>query len=159
MQTFADADKSRDQVGRPAVAVLHRGLGEYYLKGEGSNSAAKTKEQFEKAIKQVKDAGAAGESDGAGVLIDLAVAAVELIGTKEQVNKGQRLDEKESQKLLRQALEAIARPEARLEALRLVSRRMIAAHQGQRALSLAAQAFPEPGGARVRRWRRSAWSY
>jgi hypothetical protein len=140
---FADSDDGKAKVGREGVAVLDLAAGEYYGQAK---SAAEAKKHFEKALKQLNSgtAGPGGEDDREGVLIDLAVAASDLAGTKEQVDNGQRLDDKESQKLLRSVLEAMLWPEARLEALRLVSRRLIAAHQAQRALALASQVFSGP---------------
>jgi hypothetical protein len=138
---FADSDDAKAKIGREAVAVLDVAAGEYYMQTKRDGSAAEAKKQFEKALKHLNSgpAGPGGEDDREGVLIDLAVAATDLAGTKEQVSDGQRLDDKESQKLLRAVLEAMHRPEARLEALRLAGRRLIAAHQPQRALALASQ--------------------
>jgi transposase-like protein len=138
---FADSDDAKAKVGREAVAVLDVAAGEYYLQTKRDGSAIEAKKQFEKALKQLNSgaAGPGGEDDREGVLIDLAVASTDLAGTKEQASDGQHLDDKESQKLLRAVLEAMHRPESRLEALRLAGRRLVAAHQAQRALALASQ--------------------
>jgi hypothetical protein len=141
----ADADDPPPKVGRNGVAVLDLATGAYYVQTHKEGSAAKAKGQFEKALKQLKTGSdAAGDSERDGVLIDLAAAAADLAGTKQQADDGQKLDDKESQKLLRAVLEAIHEPAARLEALRLVTRRLVAARQAQRALNLAAQVFSDP---------------
>jgi hypothetical protein len=143
---FADSDDGKSKVGREGVAVLDLATGEYFVQTKRLGSAAEAKKQFEKALNQLNTgaAGPGGEDDREGVLLDLAVATTDLAGTKEQVDDGVRLDDKESHKLLRAVLEAMHRPDARLEALRQVARRLIAAHQAPRALALASQVFSDP---------------
>ena len=140
---FAGSDDAKSKVGRDGVAVLYLSTGQYYLQTKRGDTAVEARKQFDMALKQLNTGGdgPGGTGDREGVLIDLAVAAVDLVGTKEQVDDGLRLDEKDSQKELRGILEAIHNPEPRLEALRLVTRRLLALHQPQRALALAAQTF------------------
>jgi hypothetical protein len=143
---FADADAGKEKVGQEGIAVLDLGIAQYYVKSNKPNSAVEAKKRFEMAVKQLTTGrvGPGGPDDRDGVLIDLAAAAADLVGTKEEAKAGLRLDEKESQKLLRSILDAIQRSAARLEALRQVTRRLVAAHQSQRAQTLATQVFSGP---------------
>jgi hypothetical protein len=143
---YADSDGARERVGRGGTAVLNLAAGQYFGQQNNQSGTTAAKTQYEKALKQLTTGGteAGGEDDRAGVFIDLAVAAAGLVGTQKQADEGVRLDEKESQKLLRAILDAMRNPEARLEALRLVTRRLAAEHQAPRALTLAAQVFSDP---------------
>ncbi len=143
---YADSDGAREQVGRGGVAVLDLAAGQYFGQQNNQSGTTAAKTQYEKALKQLTTPGpeAGGEDDRAGVFIDLAVAAAGLVGTQKQADDGLRLDEKESQKLLRAILDGMRNPEARLEAVRLVTRRLAAEHQAPRALTLAAQVFSDP---------------
>jgi hypothetical protein len=135
---YADSEDAKKQLGREGVAALHCLAGEFYLRSRQSECAKKAREQFEKASSQLS---ASGENERDAVLIDLALAEVELGGGQEEVNAKVRLGWDDTHKAIRIALSAINAREARLEALRDVSRRLIKQGQVDRPEALAAAVF------------------
>jgi hypothetical protein len=132
---YAGSENAKTQVGPEGVAALHRLAGEYYLK---TNRAAQAGEQFEKALRLLT---APGDQERDAELLELAWDVAELGGSSEEVDSGARLKWDEVHKTLGATLRALRAPEARVEALRGVARRLIARGQPDRPEALAAAVF------------------
>ncbi len=128
-------------VGHEGAAALHLALGDYYRQRRRSDAATKAREQFRLALGHLGEADVASTEKDA-ILIDLALAQVEMADLVGQdLENGQKLKWSDVHKSLVGSLAAIHDEEARLEALRAVTRRLIARGQGQQALDLANQVF------------------
>lgn len=129
LQYVAD-DKVKSAEG---AAEVHRAAGEYYLR-EGKAEEART--QFDRArARFAGDSGGSPERDC--MLIDLALAQAELGGTREEVVEGTRLDWKAVTDEVRQTLQKVQSTEALREAIRQMSRKLIARGRNGEALALA----------------------
>lgn len=135
---YAASENAKNQVRREGIAALHRLAGEYYVKTNRAGSAAQAGEQFEKALRLLA---APGELERDAELLELSRDLAELGGGPEEVDGGTRLKWDEVHKTLRATLDALRAPEARVEALRGVARRLIAKGQPDRPEALAAAVF------------------
>jgi hypothetical protein len=128
--------------GYEGAASLHIAAGQYFLLTRAEGCAEKARDQFRQALADLGQApNTSPERDA--VLMDLALAQVDLGGSEKEVEKGQRLKWDELHKPLRATLEAIQNEDGRLTALRAASRKLIDRDQGQHALDLASQVFAQ----------------
>ncbi len=119
-----------------AAAELQRAVGEYYLAaGEPMEGPRSPRSRLQKARALLATENATS-SEWDAVLIDIALTQVDLGGEQEEVNRGCRLKWTETEKELLQTLSKLHAPEARLEAVREVSRKLVAKNQGLLAVSM-----------------------
>src|SRR5262249_11327882 len=108
--------------------------GEYYRRSGQPDAAQKANEAFGQARGALSKATSL-ERDA--MLADLALVQLDLGGEKAEAGKGQALEWGEAVGAVRQTLEQIHAPEARLEAVRQVIRKLVAKGQVRAAQSLA----------------------
>ncbi len=137
---YAKSPAAEKAVGEEGVAALHLAVGDYHRLMNREGSADKARNEFQQALAHLGAAKPTSPERDA-VLADLALALVELGGNEQEVEKGLRLKWDKIHAQLRGTLAGINDEEARLVALRAVSRRLIERDQAQQALDLAAQAF------------------
>jgi hypothetical protein len=124
------------RLGDLEAAELHRAVGEYYLR-EGK--AKDARQHFKLAQARLRSAAPTDRptADPDAQAIDLALAYVDLFGSSDEADRGLRLAWSEAAKELRPTLQGITAPDARLEALRLVSRKLVQKGQPSLAETLA----------------------
>jgi hypothetical protein len=132
------ADKRRPE----GVAEIHRGVGEYYVRTLSRGSAETARTHFQQARAAVVQAAAIDPLERDAFLINLALAQIDLGGERPELENETRLSWDEAQKEIRQTLQNLASPEGRSEAVRQVTRKLLAKDQGMRAGGLASL-FPE----------------
>jgi hypothetical protein len=132
--TAVGAKKDNKPVfGVEAQAEVNRAAGEYYLRTNLRRPADEANNKFKTARSLLISSRAENERDLA--LIDLALSQIELGGDGKAVDNGERLSWKETPNELRQTLEKISSPEAKVLALHEVGRRLIQkGHQNVAAL-------------------------
>jgi hypothetical protein len=123
-----------------AAAELHRAAGEYFIR---ANSAKDARDHFQEALALLPaDAAAPNERDF--VLTDLALTWIDLgSDDKREVNDGVRLKWEDTLRDVRQPLQNLRAPEARLRAFRAVTAKLIAKGQAPAAALLASQLSPD----------------
>ncbi len=126
---YVDTDK---KLSPEAAAEIQRAAGAYYL-GAGNAEDARKRLQRARALVATENA---TSSEWDAVLIDVALTQVDLGGEQAEVDGGARLKWADAEKELRQTLAQLLSPEARLEAVREVSRKLIAKNQGLLAVSV-----------------------
>ncbi|HEY7426280.1 MAG TPA: hypothetical protein VH682_18760, partial [Gemmataceae bacterium] len=142
---YAASPDAEKEAGRLAQAALHLGAGDCYLRGlrgEKDSPAIDARNQFGAALSTLQKAPSSDEGDA--VLTDLAVTLVELGGQAHtpETEKGLRIDWNEGpNNLLRATLALIQNPEARREAVRTVSQRLLTRGETQRVLPLVSQVY------------------
>jgi hypothetical protein len=128
------------------AAVVHRAAGEYHLRTGTPDAAQKASEQFQLARSALSRA-TADERDV--MLAELAVSQIDLGGDKADADNGKALEWGKALEGVRQTLDQIRAPEARLEAARQVARKLASKGQARAAQSLAgrlgAAALNKPG--------------
>jgi hypothetical protein len=144
---YAASPESAKEVGPTGQAALAMGAAEYYLKAGTSKSAEEAHKHFGKALSTLKASPAGADRDT--LLGDLALAEIELGGSGEEAYKGFRLSWEDTQKLLLSTLQAISDADAKREALRAVSHRLLEVGQGKMVLNLTNQLFSTPDAQRV----------
>jgi hypothetical protein len=138
---YAATDEARKQAGREAVAALHTLVGDYYRNGK-TPSAPTAREQYEKAFSLLHTpAGEESNEEKEAALAELAAAQVELGGSPQEAEKEVRLKWDDTQRAVQATLSAMAPGEARLDALRRVSRHLIARGQIDRVLPLTTKVY------------------
>ncbi len=122
----------------PEAAIVHLWAARYHL-GRGDQNSVRPEKgdagawnQFGLARGKLSAAGEANAECDA-LLIELALAQLDLGGGPEQVEEGKRMGWPEARKEVGQTLLALRRPEAQAEGLRRVARRLI--ERGQEALA------------------------
>jgi hypothetical protein len=123
-----------------AAAELHRAAGDYHLRLYKQEERDSARKDFSEARAKLMTADASREQERYALLIDLAVSQVDLGGTQEEIDRKVRLKWDVVNNDLRQTLtklDAAARPETREEALRAVSRKLIAKGQADLAATAA----------------------
>lgn len=140
---YANSDTARKQVGPEGLAVLHVGAGQYLVGTRDRNCGVEARNQFEGALKLLREAPKRPEREGDRdlALTELALALIDLAGTGEDVRLDLRASWDTTQKMLRAVLKEVSEPEARLEALRRVARRLLAHGQAPRVAALASQVY------------------
>src|SRR5438132_5372953 len=134
-----DVDK---QQGPEAAAELHRAAGEIHLRGKKPN-LEEARAEFQKArhsITQPPTEAHLGEREC--LLTDLLLSQREMGGDKSEADEGRRIVWYKVQTEMRQTWQNLRVPEARVAAMRDVTRRLIARGQGARSQQWASQ-FPE----------------
>ena len=129
-----------DKLSPEAVAEIHRGAGEYYIRT--SNRAVEARNHFQQARAAILQAANVEPVERDAFLVDLALAQVDLGGEKPEVENETRLPWEEATKELRQTWQNLTSSEGRAEALRRVTRKLLAKNQGSFAPALATL-FPE----------------
>jgi hypothetical protein len=132
-----------DKLTGEAGAEIHRGAGEYLLRTLNRGSAEEARIHFQQARAAILAAPLAPVQREAS-LVELALAQIDLGGEKEEVDSETRLTWDDAHKEIRQTLQNESSTEGRGEALRQVTRKLLAKNQGMRAVSLAVL-FPEEG--------------
>jgi hypothetical protein len=129
-----EAAKGESKLPPEQVAAVHWGAAEYQARSGQPDAAQKANEEFGQARGAL---GKAGSLERDVMLGELALAQIDLGGVKSQADKGQALEWSKALEAVRQTLEQIKAPEAKLEAVRQVTRKLAAAGQAQAAQSLA----------------------
>jgi hypothetical protein len=106
------------------AAEIHRGIGEYLTR---DGQAAEARQHFLKAQARLNAEATPGKSSAEveTAALDLALTQADLFGTQEEVQAGTRLAWPDAAKELRATLRAITSPEARVEAVRHLARKLV----------------------------------
>jgi len=154
-ESYAAGAEAVKQLGPNSLAALQAGIGDYYRRGKKPGCAPLARQYYEKALNLLRPSAPAdaGEGDAPAprswdhdlVLADLALAQADMGGTPDQVDEGLCISWDDAQRTMRGSLRAIYSSEARLYALRPLTRRLIARDQGQRAINLVKVIFDDPG--------------
>jgi hypothetical protein len=136
---LALADIDSGSYSPEAVAELHRAAGDYLLH-DNKPEAARNEYIMARAALMAAPDKASFERELA--LIDLALSQIALSGSQKQIDERTRLRWEDVYKEIRQTWQNLETPEARIEAIRQISRALVARQQGTAAVSLASQ-FPE----------------
>jgi hypothetical protein len=118
------------------AAEIHRAVGEYYLRDGKPKDARQHFKQAQARLRTETPAGGPSAEHDA-LAIELVLTQVDLFGSSDEADKGLRLPWSEAAKELRPTLQGITAPDARLEALRLVSRKLVQKGQPSLAETLA----------------------
>ncbi|MFO0927361.1 MAG: hypothetical protein U0736_10020 [Gemmataceae bacterium] len=143
--TAAASPAGRKALTADGLIALHGAAGEYYLRGGKPGAASQSREQYGKAISL---AAAGHSSAGDALLVELAVAQLNLVGTDEDLDGDFKLTWRDTQKVVRATLAAIKERPARTEALRQVVGRLIREGQTERVLPLVGQLYTAAGADR-----------
>jgi hypothetical protein len=128
---FSQADKLVAEVKDPLTAAeVHRALGVFVFRAEKSvgesNSAQAARDRFRKARAKLTESGKDSAEHDA-ILIDLALDQLDLGSDSEEAQKrGVRLKWDDVIKEVHQTLQHVKSPEARLQGLRQVERKLLA---------------------------------
>jgi tetratricopeptide (TPR) repeat protein len=142
---YAKAEKTPEQISREGVASLYRAAGMYQLARKASDSATKAKEHYQAALGVLATRSTRSERDA--VLMDVAQAVLDGTGTGKTdpaVERGEKLDPDETQKLLTGVLRTMTDLDARRLVIRSIGERLIARNEADRALALAGLGFSQP---------------
>lgn len=131
----AEASLKESQLSPEAAAEVSRAIGEYHLLTKKADQA---RIRFEQARSVLADEELTTRERDL-VLADVAASQVELGGTPQEAEAGTRLKWEQALKEVVQTLVKIRGREARAEAVREVSRRLLARGEGRRAVGLAGQ--------------------
>jgi hypothetical protein len=144
---FAASETAIKQVRPENLAALNVRAGEYYLNMHNAQSGQLAKEQFDKALSLLAPMkpGSARDNEHDAVLTDAVLALAQLGGDKDAVYKGLKAEWKATQTSMMTALKSIHSPEARLDTLREVTRKLIGMGEARRVIPLALQVYPNPG--------------
>jgi len=134
--------KEGNQLSRDQAGALHVVALDYYRRSGKADSAVKAQQQFDKAYSQLTASADSLERDL--VLMELALAEIDLGDKGEDVDKGTRLPWEKVHKRASTALKDINDREARLEGLRQTARRLLARKESNRILALTTQIFTTP---------------
>jgi hypothetical protein len=141
-RAVAQSESGAAALGSLGSAGFHLGVGDHARLSRKPKSAEQARTEYSQTL-NVLGTGQQDERDP--LLSELALAWIELGGDDQEVRDGVRLPWPEVQRNTRTVLAAIHVPEARLNALRRVVRRLLARDQAQRVLPLTAQVFSTPG--------------
>jgi hypothetical protein len=146
-RAVATASAESSPLSPEQAAVVYWAAGEYQLRSGAPDAAQKAAEQFQFA----RGALAWTNSLERDVMLgEFAAAIIDSGGDKAEADKGTALEWSKALEGARQAIEQIHTPEARLDAVRLVTRKLIAKGQARAAHSLAGRlggsASTRPGG-------------
>jgi hypothetical protein len=128
-----------DQMPPVAQGALYAGAAEYYSRSGKEKSGVDARDHFGKALAALTGAPPGIERDLG--LYALGAAWVDIGGSGDQLQKDLKVKWDEVHKSLRATLGAIGSSEARREAVRAVTRRLIAAGQADRVLPLTSQLY------------------
>jgi hypothetical protein len=139
---FPASDQGNADAKALHQAAIALGAGEFYLEKKIPDCVKDAKNQFGSALTTLRPAPESTERDA--LLADLALAEVEMGGEGVEVNKGMRQPWLETQKLLQATLREIHNDDAKREAVRAVSQRLIARRQTALVLPLVSQIYSAP---------------
>jgi hypothetical protein len=145
--TYAASGEAAKEAGPTGQAALALGAGEYYLRSHREKPAVDAAGQFSKAFTLLRDAPASEDRDI--LLTELALAEIELGGNEADANKEIRLLWSKTQPLLLTTLQQIHDPEARRQAVRVVSERLIERGQTARVFQVVSQMYTTPDAERA----------
>jgi hypothetical protein len=128
------AEDAADKFSNEQIAAVHQAAGEYYLRDGKSDSIQRAGDQFQHARQALARA---KSSERDVMLIDLALAQIDLGGDKAEADSKRALDWTETLARVRQALELVTALEARRDGARAVARKLIAKGQAKGAQTLA----------------------
>jgi hypothetical protein len=130
------AMKDKQPLFRPETqAEVNRAAGEFYLNTGRRRCVDKANEYFRNARSLLANNSSWPGTERDAALIDLAVSQIELGGEGKDVDNGERLSWKDTPTELRQTLDKITSPEAKVLALHEVGRLLISkGHQNVAAL-------------------------
>jgi hypothetical protein len=134
LERALESAKGESKLPPEQVAAVHWGAAEYQSRSGQPDAAQKANEEFGQARGAL---GKATSLERDVMLGELALAQIDLGGEKPQADKGQALEWSKTLEAVRQTLEQIKTPEARVEAVRQVTRKLAAAGQARAAQSLA----------------------
>jgi hypothetical protein len=143
--SFANSDAAAQRVGKAGQAALHTGAGTYYLRTGKPQCGKLAAEQLGKALDLLNKDSAAGDREIA--LTELALAFVDLGGGPQDLEREKRLKWEDALRRVKATLSAIPPGDVRLEALRGVVGRLIAAGQAASVLPLVNQVYSGEGPA------------
>jgi hypothetical protein len=134
------AGKNGNTLGPVALAELHRGAGEYYLRTNRRQCIDKANEELQTAR------GTAGPATGEhdALLIDLALTQVECGGSNDEALTHTRLTWNDTGREIQRTLQQIGNPDGRLAAIRAVGRKLVERGHPEMAVQLASVACPTP---------------
>jgi hypothetical protein len=131
-----------DKIKPEGAAEIHRGAGEFSVRTSSRGSAEAARSHFQQARAAILQPAAIDPLEREAFLIELALAQVDLGGEKPEIENETRISWEEAQKEIRQTLQNLLSPEGRGEAVRRVTRKLLAKNQGMRAGAMASL-FPE----------------
>ena len=141
---YAESDAGKAELGGAGRSAIYRLAGQYALRAAAPDSGKRARAFFEKGLQAATEAPRGTERDA--LLLDLAAAEVELGGKAEDVDAGRKVPWEDVQKDLRATLGDMQESEPKLEALRVVARRLAEQNEGARATALANALFSSPNG-------------
>ncbi len=141
---YAESDAGKGELGRDGRAAIFRLAGEYALRTRKAGCATAAQDLFHKRLGPLKQATGGSATERDALLQDLATAETALGGSPEEADAGVKLKWDDAQKEIHAAVDAIQSPEAKLEALREVARRLVVKGQGTRATALASSLYSFP---------------
>jgi hypothetical protein len=115
-------------------AALSLETGRYYLNPKAESPAKNANDHFGKAFVALRAASKSEERDA--LLTELALAEVEMGGTKEEADRELAVTWDKTQSLIEAAVREIGDDEARMQALRALSRRLLTRGQSERILPM-----------------------
>lgn len=135
-------------IGTEGLLPLHGYAGVYYLTSQKPDCAARAFEHFQKAAALGKETGSPSSD---ALLADLAVAELDLAGTKAETDGGRKKEWPEVQKLVRSTLDGIDSREARLAAVSRIVAGLVERGQVARVGPLVGEvaAYSAPGADRA----------
>lgn len=136
--------KAAEKLSPEAATEIHRGAGEYLLRTSDRRSAEEARNHFQQARAAMLQAATVDPLEREAFLIHVALAQIDLGGEKPEIDQETRLSWEDAYKEVRQTVQNLTSSEGRGEALRLVTRKLLAKNQGMRAAALASL-FPEEG--------------
>lgn len=139
-KALAAADNKDAPLEPLAAAEIFRAVGEFYAR-DGKVDAAR--QHFQKARGRLDDKAIAGSADRDALLFDIAVDQARLVLTLDEIKKAkhQKFAQEQQDKVMediKNTLQRIQSPDARLEAIRQIVRMLAGKQQIQRAPELAA---------------------
>lgn len=120
---YADDPKKNEHLGAAEAALMHRDLGEFYVRTDDQYKIDLAQTQFTSAQRRLAAVRNPLERDL--YLIDLALAQIDLGGNADQRLRKIRLHWTPVQTDVQRTMQALTLPEARAEAIRLVTRKLL----------------------------------
>jgi hypothetical protein len=128
------ADDAGQKFSPEEIAAVHHAAGEYHLRDGKSNFVHQADDQYQHARQALMQA---RSSERDVMLIDLALAQIDLGGDKADADSKRALEWNKTLEGVRQTLELVTAPEARRDGARAVARKLIAKGQAKGAQALA----------------------
>lgn len=135
----AVAEVKEAKVDARHLALIHRASGEYRARDAKKDEAKAALNELKLARNGAKPSGATATSDQNAILAEIAITMTELAGSAEQVDAGERLKKDEVVKEIRQTLSTMTDPEAVADAMRAITRKLVAKDHSASAQEIARQ--------------------